>query len=244
MNTLAEVIESLQGNLPKIEESFLLKELRGKWIGDLWWVYFYRTGCKLTFQDKTPQEPEIVFRKCQSFGFMYAQLLNLSIGISEAQGEFPGDWSDPLGWWARAISGQIEFDFLKTNAGIDTFQKGGLTKIKNQNAVLLKKLKKFELMEPDGTAMGAILSMAQLIAKGKPNDSENVKLKRRRFVAQFWNPYLNAIKTLNSEIRQRGFLLIERDGKIKALKRGGQEVQVFPVAEICRLARGGRPKKI
>jgi hypothetical protein len=220
MDRLIEVVNSAIKTLPTPDLSLMKSRKREVWIGVFWWVVFYRTGQKSTIEMPSKEilgdEAESIFSGSQPFGFMYAQLLNLCIGIFEAKGKLFISYEEPISLWYAAILEAIDVNF-STSFG---YRKGALRTINSKNASLLKSLKSFDFIESEGSAMGDIYSLASLIAKGQSSDSPDTREKRNRFRKYFWKPYLMAIADLNAEFRSEVRLLIEQSGNLYELTGG------------------------
>jgi hypothetical protein len=243
MDRLIEVVNSAIKTLPTPDLSLMKCRKREMWVGAFWWVVFYRTGQKSTIempsQEILGDEAESIFSGSQPFGFMYAQLLNLCVGIFEAKGRLVIPYEEPLSLWQAAILEVIDVNFT------DSFghRKGALRIINSKNASLLKGLKSFDFIESDGSAMGAIYSFASLIAKGESSDSPDIREKRNRFRKYFWKPYLMAIADLNAEFRSGAHLLIEQRGNLYELTGGRTKRPYYPEeSKGFKSGRGRKPK--
>jgi hypothetical protein len=218
------VISKNLQSLPMAPGTPLQNNLRFLWMGNLFWVAFYRMGMK-------PEPPYNLeeFAESQTVGWLYSQLLNLAIGIEELT---PGFNAREM--WQKAIAEQIEQDYLNLE---ENGSKGHLKVIHARNAKHLKALKNFEFTESSGTAMSEILVRATAIARGMPKDSKTMTAKRRRFRSKFWDPYIKAAVDAMKET-QSAKLLIEKDAALYLGGEGRARKRLFPPVESKGFASG------
>lgn len=242
MQEIKQVVLEIATRIPQPSEGILLNRLRAIWLANLYWVMFYRVGVKAELEGLTPSQQSRCLKQAKPWGLMYAQLLTLTIGISEAPGQAGvTGWRDPRQLWKAAILEQVERDFLEMKY---PDEKAALKKIKDRNAKLLRELKNFEIDRPDGTALGKILHKATLIACPSPGDDISTRQLRNSFRRLYWNPYIEACAELNRAIRKNATLLVERGEAVRARLEAGKEIELWRSGKVPRMKRGGRPKKI
>jgi hypothetical protein len=221
MEELIEFANEIIRNIPAPRISLLEKNLASDWRGCLCWVAYYRLG---VFPDGVSENN---YPQSKKFARLYAQLLNLAIGLDEFS-EFkfiPAQFSSPLEFWSEAIKEQIQHDFDALN---QNSPKGELAKIKAHNARLLRRLKEFEFKKSDGTAMGQLLSLATHIAEGQVGDSKKIKRQRLEFRKKYWNPYVEEAGKCIAIVRDEALLMVEQDNAVYLLMGGRKKSLLYP----------------
>jgi hypothetical protein len=246
-NCLTRIFDSL----PPIGDSLLVNRYRTVVAGQLYWVWFFRTGHELPKQmpGMTELETQNALEEAKPWGHHWSKVLDLCIGVGDKLAEQPGAWSNPMEWWAKIIIEDLGIHFANIAEHVNGGPpKGYLRTITRRDKNTLRALKNLEFKRSTDTEMGALLEAAQVIVRPKPKDSPAMVSKRKSFKKAYWLPFLSIFEE-NSTLRSKhAVLMVEKittggEHVIKFRLGRGTEIQVDPAPTIQKMKRGGRPRK-
>jgi hypothetical protein len=238
-------------SLPPIADSILVNRYRTVVAGQLYWVSFFRTGNKIPkpLPGLTLEETEATLAESKLMGQFWAQLLDLCIGISSTLEGSEGPWNDPFNWWVEILIETIrsEFEGIATHVEKGS-PKGALRTWMRRDLKQVRELKNFEFKAVGTNQVSTFFENAQKLAYPSAKDSPQRARQRKRFRKLHWDPFIALYSDVAKQRQELGVLLVERtapDGRhiVKAQGQGRREQQIYPLPEVGRLKRGGRPPK-